>query len=243
MNKHFYTSVIFILAIGTCPLWQAPLYVYILLVILFLGVISWGVFDIRLSYFIKTQYFLKGRPPKTVALTFDDGPSELTPQFLDLLLQYKAKAVFFCIGEQIQKYPEVVKRMQDEGHLIANHTFTHQPKNISRAKALADEIRHTDEALAHLGITTPYFRPPYGITSPQVAKAIRATAKKAIGWDIRSLDTVIHNEDKLFQRIVRKLTNGNIILMHDRLPHTLTVLERLLQYLKENNYTITNNLE
>ena len=243
MNKHFYTSVIFVIAIGTCPLWQAPLYVYILLVILFLGIISWGVFDIRLSYFVKTQYFLKGRPAKAVVLTFDDGPSELTPQFLDLLQQYNAKAVFFCVGEQIQKYPEVVKRMQAEGHLVANHTFTHQPKNILHAKALANEILHTDETLAHLDIVPPYFRPPYGITSPPVARAIRATAKKAIGWDVRSLDTVIHDEDKLFHRIVRKLTNGNIILMHDRLPHTLTVLERLLQYLKENNYTITNNLE
>ena len=93
---------------------------------------------------------------------------------------------------------------------MANHTFTHQPKNILHAKALANEIRHTDKALAHLDIVTPYFRPPYGITSPPVARAIRATAKKAIGWDIRSLDTVIHNEDKLFHRIVRKLTNGNI---------------------------------
>ena len=108
MNKHFYTSVIFVIAIGTCPLWQAPLYVYILLVILFLGIISWGVFDIRLSYFVKTQYFLKGRPAKTVALTFDDGPSELTPQFLDLLKQYNAKAVFFCVSEQLRDRKSVV---------------------------------------------------------------------------------------------------------------------------------------
>ena len=66
------------------------------------------------------------------------------------------KQSFFCVGEQIQKYPEVVKRMQAEGHLVANHTFTHQPKNILHAKALANEIRHTDEALAHLDIVTPY---------------------------------------------------------------------------------------
>ena len=243
MNKHLFTIAIFVTALITAFIQNAPWWGYVLLIVLFLGITSWGVFDIRLSYFVKTQYFLKERPVKTVALTFDDGPSELTPQFLDLLQQYNAKAVFFCVGEQIQKYPEVIKRMQAEGHLVAHHTFTHQPKTILHAKALANEIRHTDEALAHLDIVTPYFRPPYGITSPPIARAIRATAKKAIGWDVRSLDTIIHDEDKLFHRIVRKLTNGNIILMHDRLPHTLTVLERLLQYLKENNYTITNNLE
>ena len=233
MNKYLFTIAIFISALVTAFIQNAPWWVYVLLIVLFLGIISWGVFDIRLSYFVITQYFLKGRP----------GPSELTPQFLDLLQQYNTKAVFFCVGEQIQKYPEVVKRMKAEGHLVANHTFTHQPKNILHAKALANEIHHTDEVLAHLDIVTPYCRPPYGITSPPVARAIQATAKKAIGWDVRSLDTVILNEDKLSHRIVRKLTNGNIILMHDRLPHTLTVLERLLQYLKENNYTITNDLE
>nr|WP_314753561.1 polysaccharide deacetylase family protein [uncultured Capnocytophaga sp.] len=243
MNKHLFTIAIFVTALITAFIQNAPWWGYVLLIVLFLGITSWGVFDIRLSYFVKTQYFLKGRPVKTVALTFDDGPSELTPQFLDLLQKYNAKAVFFCIGKQIQKYPEVIKRMQAEGHLVANHTFTHQPKNILHAKVLADEIRNTDEALARLDIVTPFFRPPYGITSPPVARAIKATAKKVIGWDVRSLDTVIHNEDKLFQRIVRKLSNGNIILMHDRLPHTLNVLERLLQYLKENNYTITNDLE
>ncbi|GJH41377.1 polysaccharide deacetylase [Capnocytophaga sp. HP1101] len=243
MNKNFYITVLFLIALATVFAQSVSWWVYILLLVLYLGITSWGVFDIRLSYFTKTQYFLKGRPTKTVALTFDDGPSELTPAFLDLLQRYNAKAVFFCIGEQIEKYPEVIKRIQSEGHLIGNHTFTHQPKNIVKSKALANEIRRTDEALARLGITTPLFRPPYGITSPFVAKAIRVNRKKAVGWDVRSLDTVIHDENKLFRRITRKLNNGNIILMHDRLPHTLKVLERLLQYLKDNNYTITNKLE
>ena len=116
MNKHLFTIAIFVTALITAFIQNAPWWVYVLLIVMFLGIISWGVFDIRLSYFVKTQYFLKGRPAKTVALTFDDGPSELTPQFLDLLQQYNAKAVFFCVGEQIQKYPEVVKRMQAEGH-------------------------------------------------------------------------------------------------------------------------------
>ena len=180
------------------------------------------MFDIRLSYFIPTQYCLKGRPSKTVVLTFDDGPSALTPQFLDLLKQYNAKAVFFCVGEQIQKYPEVVHRMKTEGHLVANHTFSHQPRNLLHTQRLIDEIKRTDAVLAELGIHTPLFRPPYGITNPPLARAIP-------------------DEDRLFRRITRKLSAGNIILMHDKFERSLHVLERLLQYLKDNNYTITTD--
>ena len=176
-----------------------------------------------------------------VVLTFDDGPSALTPQFLDLLKKYNTKAVFFCVGEQIQKYPEVVHRMKTEGHLVANHTFSHQPRNLLHTQRLIDEIKRTDAVLAELGIHTPLFRPPYGITNPPLARAIRATQKKTIGWDIRSLDTVITDEDRLFRRITRKLSTGNIILMHDKFEHSLHVLERLLQYLKDNNYTITTD--
>ena len=243
LSKHFYITVFLVLALAICMLWQVALYVYILLLILYLGITSWGVFDVRLSYFVKTQYFLKGRPTKTIVLTFDDGPSELTPQFLDLLQRYDAKAVFFCIGEQVQKYPEIIRRMQAEGHLIGNHTFSHQPQNLFSTQKLINEINRTDEALAQLGIHTHLFRPPYGITNPKLSKAIRTTGKKTIGWDIRSLDTIIKDEDQLFSRIVRKLTHGNIILLHDKHLHTLRVLERLLQYLKENNYTITNHIE
>jgi hypothetical protein len=92
-----------------------------------------------------------------VVLTFDDGPSALTPQFLDLLKKYNTKAVFFCVGEQIQKYPEVVHRMKTEGHLVANHTFSHQPRNLLHTQRLIDEINRTDAVLAELDIHTPLF--------------------------------------------------------------------------------------
>ena len=131
--------------------------------------------------------------------------------------------------------------MKTEGHLLANHTFSHQPRNLLYTQRLIDEIKRTDAVLAELAIHTSLFRPPYGITNPPLARAIRATQKKTIGWDIRSLDTVITDEDRLFRRITRKLSAGNIILMHDKFERSLRVLERLLQYLKDNNYTITTD--
>ena len=105
------------------------------------------------------------------------------------------------------------------------------------------EIQRVDNILAKEGVTTPYFRPPYGITNPHIAKAARQTKKKVVGWDIRSLDTVIKDEERLFKRIVSKLSQGNIILMHDTSERTLRVLERLLQYLQDHHYKIVNQIE
>lgn len=105
------------------------------------------------------------------------------------------------------------------------------------------EIQRVDNILAKEGVTTPYFRPPYGITNPHIAKAARQTNKKVVGWDIRSLDTVIKDEERLFKRIVSKLSQGNIILMHDTSERTLRVLERLLQYLQDHHYKIVNQIE
>ncbi len=243
MTKHFYNILFFIILLTFCYVAKLPFYAFIIVSIIFVGLVSWGVFDIRQSYFIKTIYFLKKRPQKTVCLSFDDGATELTPRFLDLLKEFNVKALFFCIGKQIEKYPEIIERIKSEGHLIGNHTFTHSPKNcFTSAKKMRQEIEKTDIALLKLGIKTDLFRPPYGITNPQIAKAIRLTRKKVIGWDIRSLDTVIKDENRLFKRIISKLSHGNIILMHDTSERTLNVLERLLRHLKENNYEITTNL-
>ena len=107
---------------------------------------------------------------------------------------------------------------------------------------MTQEIQRTDALLAQLGIVTPYFRPPYGVTNPHIASAARRTGKRVIGWDIRSLDTVIKDETRLWSRVVSKLTQGNIILMHDTSERTLHVLEQLLKYLKANDYQVVLDL-
>lgn len=243
MSKHFLISFLFITSLIICYIYSFPAYAYIAVFLFFLVMTAWGAFDIRLSYFVKTTCYIKNRPQKTVVLTFDDGATTLTTSFLDTLKKFNAKAIFFCIGRQIEKHPEIVKRIQNEGHLIGNHTFNHIPKNtFASTKTFIEEIEKTDAALAKLGIQTELFRPPYGVTNPHIAKAIKLTNKKVVGWDIRSLDTVIQNEDALFKRIISKLSHGNIILMHDTNQHTLNILERLLRYLTENNYQITTDL-
>jgi len=243
MTKHYYNCLLLALGIGvgSCYTWGWGY--YLVLGLLFVGLLSWGVFDIRLGYFVPTLCRLKNKQKRQVVLTFDDGPTELTPLFLDLLKQYEAKAIFFCIGRQIAQYPQIVQRIKEEGHLIGNHTYSHIPQNCFASTAvMTQEIQQTDALLAQLGVETPYFRPPYGVTNPHIASAVRRTGKRVIGWDIRSLDTVIKDETRLWSRVVSKLTQGNIILMHDTSERTLHVLEQLLEYLKANDYQVVLDL-
>ena len=243
MTKHYYNCLLLALGIGvgSCYTWGWGY--YLALGLLFVGLLSWGVFDIRLGYFVPTLCRLKNKQKRQVVLTFDDGPTELTPLFLDLLNRYEVKAIFFCIGRQIAQYPQIVQRIKDEGHLIGNHTYSHIPQNCFASTAvMAQEIQQTDALLAQLGIVTPYFRPPYGVTNPHIAKAAKRMGKIVVGWDIRSLDTVIKDETRLWSRVVSKLTQGNIILMHDTSERTLHVLEQLLKYLKANDYQVVLDL-
>lgn len=243
MTKHYYNCLLLALGIGvgSCYTWGWGY--YLALGLLFVGLLSWGVFDIRLGYFVPTLCRLKNKQKRQVVLTFDDGPTELTLLFLDLLNRYEVKAIFFCIGRQIAQYPQIVQRIKDEGHLIGNHTYSHIPQNCFASTAvMTQEIQQTDALLAQLGIVTPYFRPPYGVTNPHIAKAAKRMGKIVVGWDIRSLDTVIKDETRLWSRVVSKLTQGNIILMHDTSERTLHVLEQLLEYLKANDYQVVLDL-
>ena len=243
MTKHYYNCLLLALGIGVGYFYTLGWGYYLTLGLLFVGLLSWGVFDIRLGYFVPTLCRLKNKQKRQVVLTFDDGPTELTPLFLDLLNRYEVKAIFFCIGRQIAQYPQIVQRIKDEGHLIGNHTYSHIPQNCFASTAvMTQEIQQTDALLAQLGIVTPYFRPPYGVTNPHIAKAAKRMGKIVVGWDIRSLDTVIKDETRLWSRVVSKLTQGNIILMHDTSERTLHVLEQLLKYLKANDYQVVLDL-
>ena len=243
MTKHYYNCLLLALGIGVGYWYTWGWGYYLALGLLFVGLLSWGVFDIRLGYFVPTLCRLKNKQKRQVVLTFDDGPTELTPLFLDLLNRYEVKAIFFCIGRQIAQYPQIVQRIKDEGHLIGNHTYSHIPQNCFASTAvMTQEIQQTDALLAQLGVETPYFRPPYGVTNPHIAKAAKRMGKIVVGWDIRSLDTVIKDETRLWSRVVSKLTQGNIILMHDTSERTLHVLEQLLEYLKANDYQLVLDL-
>ncbi|ASE62993.1 polysaccharide deacetylase family protein [Chryseobacterium indologenes] len=217
---------------------QGSLWVYLACFLGFSAVVVWGSFDIELGYFVNSITH-KRTKVKEVALTFDDGPTEFTPKFLDLLKQHQVKATFFCIGKQIEKYPETFQRIIAEGHTIGNHTLSHSNSTgfLSTKKMIA-EIENCDTVIQKAGnIKTDLYRPPFGVTNPNIAKAIIRTHKKSIGWNVRSLDTITGDEKKIFRRITQNLRKGSIILLHDTSDKTYRVLADLLVFLKNKNYS------
>ncbi|UWX60191.1 polysaccharide deacetylase family protein [Chryseobacterium oranimense] len=213
-------------------------WVYIACFLAFSAVVVWGSFDTGLGYFVNSITH-KRTKINEVALTFDDGPTEFTPKFLDLLKEHQVKATFFCIGKQIEKYPETFQRIIAEGHTVGNHTYSHSNNTgFLSASKMVEEIEKCDEVMLKTGnIQTELYRPPFGVTNPSIARAIKKTYKTSIGWNVRSLDTITDDEKKIFKRVTTGLKKGSIILLHDTSEKTYNVLVDLLLFLKEKKYS------
>lgn len=181
---------------------------------------------------------------KEIAITFDDGVTnpERSHLVLDILKNYQIPATFFCIGKNLENKEQikVLKRMNAEGHIIGNHSYSHSNfYDFFPSKKIIEETLLTDKIIqTHTGKIPRFFRPPYGITTPNIAKAFKTLEHKTIGWSLRSLDTVIKDEKKLFERIKSKLKTGDIILFHDHTQHMKTFLPMFLEYILKEGYTV-----
>lgn len=210
-----------------------------LVVLAFIGMTAWGAFDLRLGYFTPVFYRKKHAKDRVVALTFDDGPTAYSSEILALLRQYNFKATFFCIGKQVQQHPDLLKQIVQEGHIVGNHSFSHTRKFGFLAKeTLLEELAACDQAIWKVIQRKPkFFRPPFGVTNPSVAQAVKQSKYQVIGWSNRSLDGVMLEEDKIYNRVLNRLQSGDIILFHDTAAHTVRVLERLLPQMQKDGWT------
>lgn len=175
---------------------------------------------------------------KQIALTFDDGPAEYTAAVLDILKKEKVPATFFIIGKHVAGREAILQRMQKEGHSIGNHSFNHGFNfDWQSAASMLHEIEQTNEAIeAVIGSKVKLFRPPYGVTNPNLAKAVRHSGLKSIGWNLRSMDTVAKDKQQLLNKILTKVKAGDIILLHDRCAITAEILPELIITLKKRGF-------
>ncbi|ALU25615.1 polysaccharide deacetylase family protein [Myroides odoratimimus] len=206
--------------------------------VLWIGLLAWGAFDMRLNVFTKAVSHQKQEKRKRIALTFDDGPTLFTPKVLELLTQYNAKATFFCIGDQVAQHPDILLQVLAQGHLIGNHTQTHTTRmGFLSVDEVYQEIITAEQTIVDTtGIRPRWYRPPFGVTNPNIAKALARTTYKIAGWNIRSLDTVIETEQRIFERIKHKIRPGAIILLHDTTDKSVQALELLLIELTKQGY-------
>lgn len=172
---------------------------------------------------------------KNIYLTFDDGPHpEITPQALQILDQFQAKATFFCVGENVQKFESTYKQILDEGHKTGNHSFNH----LNGWKTKADEYYRNIEKCAEM-VDSHLFRPPYGRIKPTQAVYLKMHYR-IIMWSVLTED---YNKDltpeKCLKKSIKKTQPGSIIVFHDSekaQKNMLYTLPRFLEHFTQLGY-------
>lgn len=212
------------------------------IVILLLGVLAalvWASADIGSWVYLKALCRAESAD-RVVALTFDDGPdADSTPRVLDLLKRHGVRATFFVVGEQARQNPELIHRMVAEGHTVAGHSYYHLPQStLWSSQRYTEELFRCNDVVARLtGLRMRLYRPPFGVTNPPIARAVKNLGLIPVGWSVRSLDTVTKNSDRVVDRVMRGLRGGDVILLHDRLENSEELLEKLLTALRTQHYT------
>ena len=173
---------------------------------------------------------------KCVYLTFDDGPvPEVTPWVLDLLDKYNIKATFFCVGDNVRKYPEIYQQVLDRGHLVGNHTFHHKQGASCRTKNYALNVD-----LATRYIDSKLFRPPHGHMRFRQVLKLRKDYK-IIMWDVVTRDYSWRlNAEQVFRNVKKYTRNGSVIVFHDSVkaePRMKEALPKSIEWLLEQGYT------
>lgn len=173
-------------------------------------------FPARIPSWIKWIYpsFIWQMPgdEKALYLTFDDGPHPtITPIVLDLLLKYNAKATFFCIGDRVKRYPEIMERIRLEGHAIGNHTQHHVNGWATSDRDYIDQVNQAAQF-----IPSKLFRPPYGRIKRSQAGLLQKEGYKVVMWTILSADFDHKlSKEECLSRVVRRIESGDIYLFHD----------------------------
>ncbi len=218
----------------------------IVLIITGIGIVAWGAFNIQGNFFLKATHEGDATNRK-IALTFDDGPHPVyTPEVLALLKQHGIQATFFSIGKNVMQHPGIVKQIHDAGHTVGSHSYSHAPMiDFNGKNSWLNELRQTDSAIAQaVGRKPRFFRPPYGVTTPHLANAIRTSGHTVVGWRVRPYDTLEGRPSAQIVRIIlEKVKPGTIILLHDTHDRIVPVLEQLLPELLRRGYTLVTVAE
>ncbi len=184
------------------------------------------------------------------ALTFDDGPSQWTKPILDILRQHNIQATFFVTGQKAQQFPEVIKRMLNEGHFVGNHTMNHKKLTFLSKPVVLHEIQSCNKILRKLGDFKPtLFRAPHGFKRFGLRKILNKFELKLIPWTKGIWDTDMPSKEELVKRVEKKLHPLEILLLHDGVDNrpiaqnrqaTVDALPEIIAVYKRNGYKFVN---
>ncbi len=217
-----------------------PWYYYAVVLLVYLSLLTWGSMQVASGFYLRT-FNKRVTRKKQIAITFDDGPAEnYTSGILNHLNNLEVPAAFFCIGKNIAGREQLMKRIVDEGHIIGNHSYSHHFWfDLYSASRMKEDLRQMNDA-AHraTGFLLKLFRPPYGVTNPNLAKAVSELGLIPIGWNLRSMDTVVKDHQKLLQTTLRAVKPGGIVLFHDTSEATFLMLPAFIEEVRRLGFEI-----
>lgn len=187
---------------------------------------------------IKEEQQQKLNESKKIAITFDDGPGEEgTEEILQSLAEYDAKATFFMLSQSAEKYPDLAKKVADQGHEIANHSITHPDlKKVDEGQA-KEEIETSKETITDItGKEPTLFRPPYGSYSETVTDIAAESNQNIVLWSLDTRDWESLNAEQMYENVVDNTKPGSIILMHDIHHATADAVPDILKELSDEGY-------
>jgi len=184
--------------------------------------------------------FLWNTKNNEILLTFDDGPNpETTEKLLELLKVSNIKALFFCLGENVKKYPDLCQRIIDDGHTVGNHTFSHKRINEVSKNEIIEEIRNINILLSELfDYQIKYFRPPHGRITLATTKIMNEVKLVNVMWSLLTWDYK-GNYKTVKKSITKYLRNNSIVVMHDSNKTKNIFIDSvrlLVDEVKKNNY-------
>lgn len=181
---------------------------------------------------------------KLIALTFDDGPGgKTTPRLLDILKEKQVKATFFMVGKNAERYPAIVQRVAEEGHVIGTHTYSHQRLTALTSQGIAEEIDKSMQIFTNiLGVAPTLLRPPGGHYNDDVVAYTKDHHQRIIMWSVDTRDWESRDRDKIletaFQETAYGVRDGAIVLMHDVYDTTVDAVGEMIDRLKADGYTL-----
>jgi peptidoglycan/xylan/chitin deacetylase (PgdA/CDA1 family) len=188
------------------------------------------MYKLAARVFPNRLWYLPPQYPPVLYLTFDDGPiPEVTDWVRETLARHQAKATFFCIGENVDKHPQVLARLRADGHTLGHHTQNHwNGWQTPKQKYVANALEGAQK------INSPWFRPPYGKITGGQARALRQAGFKLVMWNVLSKDYEPRVKPEVcWQRVKRQAQNGSIVVFHDSqkaAPRLKFALPKTLQH-------------
>ena len=184
-----------------------------------------------------TEIAVKERKHPQAALTFDDGPDiRYTPLLLDGLKERNVRVSFFLLGEKVEQYPELVERMQKEGHLVGNHTYHHvQLNKLNETKAREEILKTNNLIYETTGVYPLYLRPPFGAWKKNLELCVEMLP---VFWTIDTLDWKVQNTEKIVRTVQEQIEDGAIILMHDEYDTSVEAALQVVDELKNQGYEL-----